>query len=107
MPIFLHPSDTGQKIISNEFTGVGYGDWRRALVIALSEKNKLSFVDGSLSKPGPNSPNCKSWDRVNNVVIGWILGSLNSQISKSVLWFKTAREIWVELEERYGQASSA
>lgn len=103
---FLHPSDTGQRLVSEVFGGTGYDDWKRSMIIALSGKNKLVFLDGTLSRPGNNSPNCKAWDRVNHVVMGWILAVLENSIAKSVLWFKNAREIWVELEECYGQSSN-
>lgn len=104
---YLHPSDTGLKIVNEVFGGSGYNDWKRSMTIALSSKNKLSFVDGTLTKPASNSPVPKAWERVNNVVIGWILSSLDSSIGKSVLWFQTAREMWIELEERFGQSSTA
>lgn len=77
------------------------------MVIDLSGKNKLCFVDGNIPRLVANSPNLKARDGVNNIVIGWILSALNPIIAKSVIWFKTEREIWVELEERYGQSSTA
>lgn len=36
---------------------------------------------------------------------GWLLFSLEKQIAKSVWYYKKARDIWHDLEERYGQAS--
>lgn len=104
---YLHPSELGQKLISEVFCGSGYGDWKRAMVIALSGKNKLSFVDGTLPKPSGNTTESRAQDRVNNVVIGWLLAVLDAFIAKSVLWYNIAREIWNELEERYGQSSNA
>lgn len=77
------------------------------MTIALSGKNKLGFVDGSLTRPTQNATSSKAWDRVNNVVMGWIIGVLDDSITKSNLSYKTAREIWIELRERYGQSSNA
>ena len=39
--------------------------------------------------------------------MGWILAVLEESIAKSVLSYRTAREIWSELNERYGQSSNA
>lgn len=39
--------------------------------------------------------------------MGWLLAALDHSIVRSVLWFKSACEIWVELEERYGHSSNA
>ena len=102
---YLHPSDSGQKLINLVFSGTGFVDWKRVMIIALSGKNKLVFIDGSLTSPITNST--AIWDRVNNVVMGWIIAVLEDSIAKSVLSYKIAREIWVELEERYGQSSNA
>lgn len=67
-------------------------DWKRAMVIALTSKNKLCFVDGSLSKPASNSPNYRAWDRVNSTLLVGSWGSWRN---------------WVELGEKYGQSSPA
>lgn len=70
--------------------------------IALSGKNKLAFVDGSLPRPTNNASKEKAWDRVNNIVMGWIIIVLEDSIAKNVLSYKTTKEIWYEPEERYG-----
>lgn len=102
---FLHPSDCGQKLVNIVFSGSGYVDWKRVMTIALSGKNKLAFVDGSLPRPN-GAAEGRAWDRVNNVVMGWIIAVLEDSIAKSVLSYKTAKEIWYELGERYGQSTN-
>ena len=42
-----------------------------------------------------------------NDVISWLLSSLEPSIAKSVQWHKIAKDIWDELQERYGCSSSA
>lgn len=39
--------------------------------------------------------------------MGWIIGVLEDSIANSILSFKTSKEIWDELEERYGQSLNA
>lgn len=75
--------------------------------IALSGKNKLKFVDGSIKRHVNSVSLGKAWDRVNDVVIGWLLNAMDEKVSGSILYFKTAKEIWDELEHRFGQSSSA
>lgn len=104
---FLHPTDVSQKLVNDVFTSNNFGDWKRAMKIALSAKNKLPFVDGTLNKLGSNIPNHKAWDRVNSLVIGWLIGALDPKIARSVMWYQTSREIWKDLNERFGQCSSA
>lgn len=103
---FLHPSDSAQKIVNIAFSGRGFSNWRRVMTIALSGKNKSGFVDGSLPRP-TSSSGARAWDRVDNVVMGWIIAVLEDSIANSILSYKTSKEIWEELGERYGQSSNA
>lgn len=76
------------------------------MTIAMSGKNKIGFVDGSLPRPSGNST-AKAWDRVDHVVMGWIIAVLEDSIANSVLSYKTSKAIWDELGERDGQSSNA
>lgn len=105
-PYYLHPSDNpGMKLVSMKFDGNGYTDWKQSLLISLSAKNKVGFVDGTITKPTVTDATLKAWERCNSMMISWLLGVLDQNIARSVLYFKSAREIWLNLEERYGQAS--
>ncbi|XP_021713603.1 uncharacterized protein LOC110681785 [Chenopodium quinoa] len=66
----------------------------------------MGFIDGSLPKPN-DALVLKAWNRCNSMVIGWIIVVLGPQIAGSILFVETAREIWLDLEERFGHASSA
>ena len=48
---FLHYSDSlGLVLVSQQLTGDNYPSWTRAMIIALmSVKNKLGFIDGSIT----------------------------------------------------------
>lgn len=90
---FLHPSETSQKLVIEIFTGTSFGDWKRSVTIALSARNKFVFVNGTLPKPASTDSNYKAWERVNSIVIGWLIGAVDSKIGRSVQWFSTAYEI--------------
>lgn len=105
-PFFLHASDSpGMVLVNTIFYGKGYGGWRRGILIALSTKNKVGFINGTITIPNITSDNYKSWSRCNNMVIFWLLNSLSKEIAESVLYSKTAKTIWEELEERFGQSN--
>lgn len=70
---------------------------------ALTAKNKVAFVDSSLQKPDQSDPILGVWRHWNNIVISWILKSVFRDIADSVLYLATAREIWVDLRERFRQ----
>lgn len=47
-PLYLNSSNSlGKVLVSQVFDGFGFGAWKRPMIIALSVKNKLGFVDGS------------------------------------------------------------
>ncbi|XP_074360666.1 uncharacterized protein LOC141700905 [Apium graveolens] len=103
---FIHPSyASSSQLVSTKFNGTGYANWKRSMILSLSAKNKLSFVDGSLTKPYNATLEGKAWDRCNDLVCSWLLFNLDDVIAKSVLFFKSAREIWLDLDERFGYTS--
>ncbi|CAO2822827.1 unnamed protein product [Amaranthus hypochondriacus] len=105
---YLHPTDqANNKLVSIPFNGENFEKWKRSMLITLIAKNKVGFIDGTLPTPLPTSSDYKAWERCNNMVIGWILSSLDDSISSSVFYHKIASEIWKELEERFGQPSFA
>ncbi|QHO43222.1 uncharacterized protein DS421_5g160950 [Arachis hypogaea] len=59
--------------------------------LALSVKNKLSFVNGSLPRPTADNPqHVALWTRSNNVVLSWIFNSLSKDIVGSVVRSRVA-----------------
>lgn len=98
---FLSSSDNPNSIlVSNVFNGVRFSAWKRSMTISLAAKNKLGLVYGSITKPIETSPSYSNFFRVNSMVISWILNSLSKNIVDSVLFLKTANEIWKELNQR-------
>lgn len=103
---FIHPSDSSaNQLVSVKFNGQGFNNWKRSMMLTLSAKNKLGFVDGTIEMPAVSDPNYKSWERCNDLVISWILFNLEENIARSVLFLKTAKAIWNDLEARFGFAS--
>ncbi|XP_015163071.1 uncharacterized protein [Solanum tuberosum] len=60
-----------------------------------------------LAEPLPSDPTHKLWDRCNDMVISWILNYLSKDIAESVLYSRTAKEIWKDLSARFGQCNGA
>ncbi|KAK9668964.1 hypothetical protein RND81_13G099400 [Saponaria officinalis] len=95
------------KMVSNVFDGNSFAGWKRGMLIALSAKNKLWFVDGSNTKPDSKSPSSKTWQRCNDLVFSWILNSESEEIANSILYCEIAKKAWDELEERFGHTCGA
>lgn len=105
-PYFIHHSDSpGIVLVSQLLTGDNFVSWSRAIVIALSVKNKFGFVDGSIPKPDESDLQLlASWKRNNNIVISWILNSVSKEISASIIFAESA-DIWEDLKDRFQQSN--
>ncbi|XP_073262724.1 uncharacterized protein [Populus alba] len=99
----LHPSDNpGALLVSEIFTGDNYIAWSRSMTIALIVKNKIAFIDGSLSQPITNNQTLRvAWLRSNNLVLSWLMNSITKDIRNNLLYFTTTFKIWEELRVRY------
>ncbi|XP_075112347.1 uncharacterized protein LOC142182201 [Nicotiana tabacum] len=63
-------------LVTKQFNGTCFGAWRRGIIIALSAKKKIDFI---------NDPD----------------------ISQSVIYSKTTKGLWDDLNQRYGQSNGA
>lgn len=69
--------------------------------MALSAKNKLSFVNGDYEKPAEGSQLLPLWERCNSIVISWLLHSVEKDIATSIIYTPTAAQIWKDLSQRF------
>nr|GEW42670.1 hypothetical protein [Tanacetum cinerariifolium] len=50
------------------------------MLLALEGKNKIGFIDDSCKRSNTNEVLGKQWDRVNAIVLGWILNSISEEL---------------------------
>ncbi|KAK4382488.1 Retrovirus-related Pol polyprotein from transposon RE1 [Sesamum angolense] len=100
----LHGGDhPGMVLVSAPFDGTDFLAWKRSVVIALRAKMKLGFIDGRYVIPDRASDAYETWIRVDSMVTSWILNAMTKRISKAFLYTKSSRQLWLDLEERYGE----
>ncbi|KAK6137091.1 hypothetical protein DH2020_029162 [Rehmannia glutinosa] len=105
-PLFLHHSDhPGVVLVSQLLTEENYNTWSRSMIMALSAKNKISFIDGTISKPASTDSDFQHWIRCNDMVKSWLLNSLSKDIAHSVIYCDLAHDIWIDLKERFAQVN--
>lgn len=71
--------------------------------MALNVRNKLGFVDGTISKPPNGNRDAGSWSRCNDMVATWLMNSVSKKIGQSLLFMCTAEAIWNNLMSRFKQ----
>ncbi|XP_016444141.1 uncharacterized protein LOC107769439 [Nicotiana tabacum] len=103
-PYYIFSCDvSGIYLVSTLFDGTGYVNWSKGMLMSLSARNKIGFIDRSCPRPSVTSPLYKAWDRCDNLVGTWILNALTTQIRNSVLHSKSAKDMWDDLRDRYSQ----
>jgi hypothetical protein len=73
------------------------------MFMALTAKNKLRFINGTLPKPNPSDADHYSWTRCNNMVLPWIINSVSKEIAASVIVVDSAEVMWNDLRDRFSQ----
>ncbi|KAK4484969.1 hypothetical protein RD792_007575 [Penstemon davidsonii] len=105
-PYYLHPADgPGISLVSKKLTEHNYQTWSIAMILSLSVKNKLGFIDGSLPPPTDDPILQNYWDRNNKLVITWLLNSLSKELHQTILYHTSAMAIWNELKQRFQHVS--
>ncbi|XP_016717053.1 uncharacterized protein [Gossypium hirsutum] len=71
--------------------------------MAFLSKNKLQFVDGTITVPLRIYPLYSTWERCNTMVLSWLHHSISPSIMNSVLWLDFAYVVWRYLCECFSQ----
>lgn len=106
-PYYLYPFDNpGVNLVNDTFTGIdNYNSWFLAMSMALKGKNKFGFVDGSIPIPNTASPDFSRWTRVNNMVMSWLLNSIDRSLASTVLYAATTSMVWSDLKARFSSSN--
>lgn len=105
-PSYISSSDVpGISLVGVPFSGTGFGGWRRNMIVSLTARNKIGFIDGSYARPAEGTSRARLWDRCNNMVISWLTSSLSHDIAESLQYSETVESIWIQLNKRYGMVS--
>jgi len=80
-PYYLHPGENlAIALVFPILDLTNYNSWSRSMLTALSAKNKIEFVDGSIQKCASNHPFHAAWRRCNNMVFSWLVHSISPSI---------------------------
>ncbi|GJV49096.1 putative RNA-directed DNA polymerase [Tanacetum coccineum] len=108
-PLHLHPNDSATlTVVSVKLKGTeNYQVWSCAMLLALEGKNKTGFIDGSCRRSNTDEILGKQWDRVNAVVLGWILNSISEELFLGQIFSKRAKHVWDELKDTYDKVDGS
>ncbi|GJW51732.1 hypothetical protein Tco_0093083 [Tanacetum coccineum] len=92
-------------LTTTSFNGSNFLSWSRTIKMTLGAMLKLGFIDGTSPKRAVIDGDYQRWIRCDYMVTCWILNSMIVKLSESFLYAQSARDLWKELEERYGQSN--
>lgn len=58
-----------------------------------------------MTKPAPDSPYFQFYERCNHMVMAWLTNSLSTKLATSVMCFDSSKDIWSDINERFGQSN--
>ena len=84
-------------------TEENYNTKSRAILISLDAKTKLGFIDGPIAKPQSiDHPHYTAWCKCNSTILAWLFNSISKDLQSSIVYFKTTRDMWLDLQYRFG-----
>ncbi|XP_075645449.1 uncharacterized protein LOC142616489 [Castanea sativa] len=106
-PFLLRASENpGNILVTQPLLGMkNYQSWSRAMVLALTTKKKIGFVNEKISMPNIDSPLYEDWESFNTMVLSWLINSMHFDVSSSIMYCETAREMWIELQNLFSQGN--
>ena len=75
---------------------------------ALRIKSKFWLIDGSVSlTPAMEKIPLfvQRWARCNDIVVSWIINCISPKIATSMMYHKTAKEVWKKLQTMFSQGN--
>nr|GEY43814.1 putative Gag-polypeptide of LTR copia-type [Tanacetum cinerariifolium] len=91
-------------ILLNEFN---YLPWSRAITIALGGRSRLGFISGKDVNPGVTSPKYEAWLSKDQMVMSWILNSMERNIAEIFSYSASSKDLWEAVRDMYGNQNNS
>lgn len=71
--------------------------------MALLERNKLRFVDGSWEKEAFPVDLWNQWEKGECIVLSWLMNSVAGNLLGGVVYALKANDVWKDFKERFNK----
>ncbi|KAF3786786.1 hypothetical protein EJ110_NYTH24686 [Nymphaea thermarum] len=95
------------QVITLHLTKENYFTWSAAMTMGIAGRGRIAYIDGRNPEPARTSGVWDTWFLEDNQVKTWIVNSVSADLQPLILRKKTARDMWVILEQMYGQKKTA
>ncbi|XP_052197186.1 uncharacterized protein LOC127804368 [Diospyros lotus] len=91
--------------VTYRLNGKNYLKWSQLICTFLKEKGKLSHLEGTSPKDG--EPVFAAWDEEDSLVMSWLWNSMTPEISDTMMFLTTTKEIWEAIKLTYSKVRDA
>ncbi|KAK2991196.1 hypothetical protein RJ640_027168 [Escallonia rubra] len=67
----------------------------------ISGKGKDDYLTGAANPPRKDDPSFRMWKTENNMVMSWLINTMDNEIGQNFLFYDNAYEIWMAAKETY------
>ena len=103
---FVHHSDHSRHmLVPMKLNGANYQSWSKSMIHALTVKNKIGFIDGSIEPPSETEQpmDFAIWNQCNSMILSWLTHSVKPDLAKGVVHAKMTRQVWVHFKDQFSQ----
>ena len=93
-PIDANPNQRLTSVPLNEYN---YLSWSRAIILALGGRSKLSFISEQTKAPKKGSPEYEAWLSSDQLVMSWLLNSMDPKISDIFNYSESSSHLCMEI----------
>ena len=99
-----HSSQRVTTVLLNEFN---YLPWSRAVTIALGGRSRLGFINRKDKAPDSSSSDFEKWLAKDQMVMSWILNSMERQLAEMFSYYQSSLELWEAVKDMYGTQNNS
>ncbi|GMI67509.1 hypothetical protein HRI_000420200 [Hibiscus trionum] len=94
-------------ITNHRLDGKNFLQWSQSVLMVLRGRGKIGYINGEIPRPASTDSSYATWELNNSMVMAWLINSMEGHISRTYLFFKTAKEMWDAIKENYSDLGNA
>ena len=95
------------QITNHKLNGKNFLQWSQSVLMVLRGRGKIGYISGEIQRPNLTDPAYGQWELNNSIVMAWLINSMESHISRTYLFLRTAKAIWDAVRENYSDLENA
>ena len=93
-------------ITSHKLNGQNYLQWYQSVLMFIFEKGKDDNLTGEIETLQKIDPKFRQWKSDNNMIMSWLINSMNNNICENFLLYGTTKEIWDAAKGAYSSSEN-